>query len=310
MITRILILLSLAGSAFAQNIHLKDGRIIIAKALRREKEQIIATIEIPPAKPGEKPTTGEFGFPLTDIFKLDFERPEVLESVPNLIAEGKAQLALEKLDPVVKYYSSFREAPGSWWTDTIPLQIQALLALRKDDEAGSVAEQFARLAVDPSIKRYTKAFTAASLTRKKQHEAALALYDDAAKATDRREVLSLIAVNRGDSLLALGDVLKEKGDLDKSAVRYEEALLSYLRVPALYPSQRMFLPQSALGAASAYLGLDDFARARAAIKELKENFPETPEAKAADALGEKVDKREKHLADPTEENEPAKPPAA
>lgn len=311
MIIRILVFIALASPVFADtDIQLKDGRIIPAKALRRERDQIIATIEIPSKTPGEKPTTGDFGFPLTEIFTLAFERPAALETAPDLISAGKAQEALEQLEPVIKYYNGFRDAPGSWWTDVVPLQVQALLALRKDDEAIAVAQQFSRLAMDPAIKRYTKAFTAVSLTRKGQHEEALALYDDAAKSTARREVLGLIAVNRGESMLAIGNALKEKGELDKASVRFEEALLSFMRIPALYPSQRMYLPQATFGAANAYFGFDDFGRAKAAIKDLKQNFPETPEAKAADALAEKVEKREKQLADPAKETEPGKKPAA
>ena len=55
--------------------------------------------------------------------------------------------------------------------------------------------------------------------------------------------------------------------------------------------QRMFLPQATLGSAKAYLGLQDFDRARTAIKDIKENFAATPEAKATDALSEKLEKR-------------------
>jgi hypothetical protein len=102
--------------------------------------------------------------------------------------------------------------------------------------------------------------------------------------------------------------VESEGELEKANVRYEEALLSYLRVPALYPSQRMYLPQALLGAARAYLGFEDFTRARATIKELKENYAATAEAKEADQVAELVEKREKQLADPNQQN-PEKPSA-
>jgi hypothetical protein len=139
---------------------------------------------------------------------------------------------------------------------------------------------------------------AVALTRKGEHEGSLRLYAEGMKATKRLDMLGLIAVNKGDSLVALGDGLKAKGELEKANVRYEEALLSYLRVPALYPSQRMYLPQALLGAARAYLGFEDFPRARATIKELKESYGATAEAKEADKVAELVDEREKQLADP------------
>ena len=42
--------------------------------------------------------------------------------------------------------------------------------------------------------------------------------------------------------------------------------------------------------------MDDFERAKLAIKELKTDFASTPEAAATDELLEKVEKREKILA--------------
>jgi len=88
---------------------------------------------------------------------------------------------------------------------------------------------------------------------------------------------------------------------------YEQALLSYTRVAALYPSQRGYLPQATIGAARAHLGLDDFARAKQAIKELKDDFASTPEAASADELLAKVEKREKILAPATAPSAEAKP---
>ncbi|MEO6787727.1 MAG: hypothetical protein ABI318_16485 [Chthoniobacteraceae bacterium] len=291
--------LTLAAGAFAQtSVHLKDGRILPAKQLRRDKDTIIATMEIPAKEQGGKPTSGDFGFPLKDIFKLDFPKPSALDTAPDLIADGKAEEALGKLEASVKYYAGFRDAPGSWWTDLVPLQVEALLALRRDKEAGEVADQFSRLATDPEVKKFMKAFTAVSLTRKGEHAAALPLYDEAALTTERTDVLGLIAVNKGESLVALADALAAKGEPDQAAVRYEQALLSFLRIPALYRTQRMFLPQATYGAAQAYLGMKDFDRARVSVKELTTLYAATPEGKAAEELGQKIEKRAALLAEP------------
>lgn len=307
MIIRTLLFLALTAGAYAQQIHLKDGRVIPTKAMRRDKDTIIATVEIP-AQQGQPVKTGDFGFPLTEIATLQFGKPASLDTAPTLIAAGKPDEALEQLQPVVKYYEGFRDAPGSWWVDAVPLQIQALLALRRDKDAAEEAAKFSRLASDPENQKLSRIFNAVALTRKGEHEGAIRLYDDANRTTKRLDMLGLIAVNKGDSLVALGDGWKAKGDLDKANVRYEEALLSYLRVPALYPSQRMYLPQALLGSARAYLGFEDFTRARATIKDLKDNFGATAEAKEAEQVAELVDKREKQLADPQQQN-PEKPSA-
>lgn len=309
MLRSIIILLAAVVAAQAQGrIQLKDGRIIDAKQMRRDRDTIIATVTVPAQQPGAQPTQGDFGFPLDTIATLQFPKPGALDAAPALIAAGKAEDALSQVGPVVKYYEGFRDAPGSWWVDAVPLQIQALLALRRDKEAGEEAAKFARLAGDPENLKLTRIFTAVSLTRSGQHDGALRVYADAIKATKRLDMLGLIAVNKGDSLVFVADALKKKGDLEQANAKYEEALLSYLRVPALYPSQKMYLPQALLGAARAYLGFEDFTRARATIKELKENFGATPEAKEAGAVSELVDKREKQLADP--QNKSTQTPAA
>ena len=306
MIARAFVVLLLAvTSAFAQQqpeVHLKDGRVVRALQMRRERDTIIATIEIPSKEQPGALTKGDFGLPLTDIAKLVFPKPAALDTVPAMIAAGKSEEALGELAPILKYYEGFRDAPGSWWVDAVPLQIQALLALRRDKDAVEEAAKFSRLVGDPENMKLTRIFNAVALTRKGDHETAVRLYGDLAKQTKRLDMLGLIAVNKGDSLVFLGDELKKKGEVEKAAVRYEEALLSYLRVPALYPSQKMYLPQALLGSAKAYLGFEDFARARTSIKELKENFGETLEAKDADAVSELVDKREKQLADPNQKD--------
>ena len=282
---------ALVSTAVADvNLHLKDGRVLPAKQLRREKDTIVATLEIPAKDAGSKPTTGDFGFSINDVFKLDFPKPAVLDTAPNLVADGKATEALAQLEPVLKYYGGFRDAPGSWWMELVPVQVGALLALHRDKEAADVADQFSRLSDNPEAQKYAKAFTAVARTRKGQHEAALALYDEAVKETERTDILGLVATNKGESLVAIADALAEKGEPEKAAVRYEEAMLSFLRIPALYPMQRMYLPQALYGSARTYLGMADFDRARRALKELTEQFPATPEAKSAPELSARIEK--------------------
>lgn len=296
----------------AIRIELTDGKIIYPKSMRREGDIIRATVLIPPTQPGGPTTEGEFGWPLKEVFRLFFPKPPALDSAPDLIAAGRAEDALKQLDPVIKFYGGFRDAPGSWWADAVPLQIQALLVLKKEKEAADVAEQFGRLALNEEYKQFTKAFNAVARTRKGEHANALLSYADAIRSTKRPDILGLIAVNKGDSLLALADDLKEKHEIDKAAIRYEEALLSYMRIAALYPSQRMFQAQATLGAARAYFGFEDFDRALISIKELRENFAGTAEATATNELEQKVLKRRVQLADAdgekaAKENKPTEP---
>ncbi len=300
----IVIAAAMHGVAPAQQVadpirlEMADGRIMYPKAMRRDVDTIIATLETPPAQLGGQPGRGDFGFALKDVYTLYFPKPAILDSAPVMIATGRASEAVTLLEKELQYFAVFRDAPGSWWDELVPLHIQSLLALRREKEAVAAAENFARMASAEENKRISRAFTAVARTRKGDYEGSLPLYDDAYKATKRKDILGLIAVNKGDSLVALGDALKVKGEVEQAAVRYEAALLSYLRIPALYPAQRQYMPQSTLGAARAYFGMDDFDRALTAIKELRESFPGTPEAEATNELEPKVRKRKEQLADP------------
>ncbi len=321
--TLIIVIVALTSVAFADKppgpdairIELNDGKIIYPKSMRRDGDIIRATITIPPAQPGGPVTEGEFGWSVKDVFRLFFPKPAVLDTVPDMIAAGRAEEALKQLDPVIKYFGGFRDAPGSWWPDLVPLQIQSLLVLKREKEAADIADQYGHLGSTDDFKQFTKAFTAVARTRKGEHANALYAYADAIRSTKRPDILGLIAVNKGDSLLALADELKAKHENDKAEVRYEEALLSYMRIAALYPAQRMYLAQATLGAARAYFGFDDFDRALTSIKELRENFAGTPEANATNELEQKIIKRKEQLADPdadkaAKEDKPADPEPA
>ena len=302
-------LLSLVQAGFAQapdpgRIFMNDGRILTPTAMRRNGDDILATF---PRQ--EKSADGtitnipnseiQVGIKLAEIAKLDFVKPPIIDAAPKAIAEGKAEALLKAMQPEVDRFAGFRDAPGSWWVDLVPMQIQALLALKRDKEAQDAADTFSRQASNPENQRLTKAFAGVARTRKGDHRAALALYDEAVKSVRRHDILGMIAVNRGDSMLAIAEGLKAENKTPEAIIYYEQALLNYTRVAALYPSQRGYLPQATFGAARAHFGLDDFERAKLAIKELKDDFASTPEAAATDELLAKVEKREKILAPAT-----------
>jgi tetratricopeptide (TPR) repeat protein len=299
-------LLSIGQDAFSQapdpgRIFMKDGRVLAPVRMQRSGDDILATF---PRQ--QKAADGsisnipgsemQVGIKLAEIAKLDFLKPPIIDAAPKAIAEGKAEALLKALAPEVDRFAGFRDAPGSWWVDLVPMQIQALLTLRKDKEAQDAADSFARQAADPENQRLTKAFAGVARTRKGEHKAALALYADAVQTVRRHDIMGMIAVNRGDSLLAIADALKVENKAQESVEQYEQALLSYTRVAALYPSQRGYLPQATLGAAKAHFGLDDFERAKLAIAELKADFAATPEASQADELLAKVVKREQLIS--------------
>lgn len=280
----IIVLLALAVAAPAQEILLKDGRVIATKGLRRQGDTIMATVEVTAAEPGKPAQTGELGYPLGQIAQLNFPEPAALRAAPDLIAQGKGHEALTQLEPVVAYFASFRDAPGSWWPQGALLKVQALASLDRDGEAVALAEQIVRLSADPENKRVASLQIAASLSRRGEMARALPIAEAAMRESKDAAVRAPAAVIRGESLLA-----KEEWD---------DAVLAFVEVPVLYQQERPLLPRALLGKARALRGSDDFAAARATLEELRQSYPAALESKQVEPELQKIARREKALAEP------------
>lgn len=280
----ILLTLALMGSAAAQSIVMKDGKVVAAKALRRDRETIIATVDLPAAEPGQPSKSGDFGFALKQIARLDFPEPPQLHTAQDLLLQGQATEAIAQLDPVVRYYEGFRDAPGSWWAAAALLKAQALGSLGRGSEAEAIARQITGLATDPEAVRGAEVQLAIGLVSKGSLEQALAVAEKALKEAKRPATLALASILKGNCLLANKE--------------WEDAILAFLQVPVFYPGEKQLLPVAALGAGRAEFGMDDFPRANATLNELMNTYSATPEAALAKAEIEKIARREKALAPP------------
>ena len=276
-----------ADTALAQNIVLKDGKVIATKGLRRQGDMIMATVEISAATTGDTPApaqTGEVGYSLAAIARLDFPEPAQMRTVPDLIVAGRLPEALAQIEPVVKFYESFRDAPGSYWDEAAMLKLEALQAMGNFKDSEPLIDSLARSASDPETIRAAKVFMAAGLTRRGEHGKAIEIFDQVLKDATKPLTVATASVNKGQSHLALK--------------QYESALIAFLQVPVFYPNQKLLVPQAMLGSAKAYYGMEDLKRARATLDELLKDFGSSPQAAAAKTELAKVAKREQALAPP------------
>lgn len=280
----LILLLLLAGSAAAQNILMKDGKTIATKGLRRQGDTIIATVELPPTEPGGALGQGEMGYPLTQIAKLEFPEPAVLKTAADLLGQGKSNEALAQLEPVVRYYEVFRDAPGSWWPQTALLKSQALAFMGKQQESDELADRLTRVTADPEIPRAAQVQLAFNQVRKGNFQRGLSVAEQALKE-------SKVAWTRATAAVVKGQCLLE-------TKQWEDALLAFLQVPVFYPNEKQLVAISLLGESRAHFGMDEIDAARAPLEELKKSYANTPEAKLADSELQKVAQREKALAPP------------
>ena len=268
-------------TASAQNILMKDGKVITAKSLRRQGDIIMATQELGAG------ATAEMGYPVSQIQKIDFPEPAQLRAAKDLFTQGKAAEALAQIDSALRYYEGFRDAPGSWWADLALLKSTILTSEGRDKEAEPIVEQISRLATDPETVRAARAQIAVSLTRRGEYAKAVEMSDAVIKESEKPETIASAAMSKGQAHLALK--------------QWEPALLAFLQVPVFFPDEKVLLPAGMLGVGRAYLGMEDLTRAKATFNELVETFGATAEAKAAKTELERVARLEKALETPTSE---------
>jgi len=179
---------------------------------------------------------------------------------------------------VVKYYEAFRDAPGSWWADVSLLKVQALISLGRDDEAEQLAGGIAATATDPATIRAAKVYVARGIARHGDQAKAMEMYDSVLKDETRPQTIAAVAACVGQIHLARKE--------------WEPALLSFLQVPVFYPQQKVVMPQVLLGCGKAYIGLEDYTRAKASLNELTTTYSSTPEAVQGKADLDKIAKLE------------------
>ena len=118
----------------------------------------------------------------------------------------------------------------------------------------NLARQMARFAIDPDNLRAATVYIAAADARRGDIAKALDVYSGVLRDASRPGPLAAAAVCKGQSHLAREE--------------WVPALLAFLQVPVFYPQQEALMPDVLLGCARAYIGLEDFTRARTALSRI------------------------------------------
>ena len=256
----IAILFLIDPAVHAQSIILKTGQKIETLGVRRERDMIMAKVQVGTG-------SGEVGYNVAQIAKIEFPEPRGLKTATDLMAQRQPEKALAEIEPVVAYYASFKDVPGAWWSQAALIKVAVLTALRRDGDADALADQIQKVVTDPNTGRAIQVRLSGSLIHKKEFEKAIAICDAAIKESTDPPVLADAWVHKGDALAGQKE--------------WEESLLAYLHIPVFYSDQPAFLPPSMLGSARAYARLDDATRAKKSLNDLIAAYPNSPEAAAA-----------------------------
>jgi tetratricopeptide (TPR) repeat protein len=253
-------ILCLAITANAQTVLLKTGQKLDSQGIRRDGDLIMAKVQVGTG-------SGEVGYHVGQIAKIEFPEPAALKTANDLLVRGDAEKALAEINSVIGYYDQFKDVPGSWWAQSALIKVAALAALQRQPEAEVLAKEIQKSVTDPEIARAAQLRLVGALIRRNDFEKAVAICDDAIKNSKDETTLANAWTAKGDALLA-----------QKTA---DEALMAYLHVPVFYYEEKQFMPAALLGSARAYRRLDDVDHAKKSLNELIASFPQSAEAAAA-----------------------------
>jgi predicted negative regulator of RcsB-dependent stress response len=256
----LLIMTMIAPPVFAQTITLTTGQRIDTQGVRRDGDMVLGKVQVGTG-------SGEVGYHLVQITKVDFPEPAALKTASDFLVRGQPDKAMAEIDPVVAYYSPFKDVPGNWWAQAALIKVSILAAQQKEKEAEALAGEIAKSAKDPDMARAAQLRLVGSLIQKNEFEKALAICDSALKSSVDTTTLATAWIAKGDILFAQ----KEWGD----------ALMAYLHVPIFYPDEKLFQPAALLGSGKVYRRLNDTDRAKKSLSELIATYPQSAEATVA-----------------------------
>ena len=255
-----LVAAAFAPAAHAQRYQMKDGTILQAADVTLGSGALIQQVKIASGGSFER------RYPISDIIRLDFPQPEALDEAEKLVVAGDGPAALAKLDPVYRQFGPFAKIPGSHWPRAAELRLQALLLGNDMAAITSAARELMQSGLGPDVTGTAKLALAQLDARAGRESLANVMLEEILKEAPP-------AVQARAWLL--------RGDMAAKRSAHEEALEAYLRVPAFYGTIDELQPAALLGAARAYEGFGDSARAERSALELVDTYPATLQAAEA-----------------------------
>src|SRR6476659_6415232 len=93
----ILLMIMIDSSAKAQSITLKSGQTVDTLGVRRDRDIVMAKVQVGTG-------SGEVGYTVAQIAKIDFPEPRGLKVAADLLGQRQPETALAEIEPVIAYY--------------------------------------------------------------------------------------------------------------------------------------------------------------------------------------------------------------
>jgi tetratricopeptide (TPR) repeat protein len=244
----------------AEDITTTDGQIYRNSTLRRNGSLIMVKI----TNPGSSGIV-ETGLPIARIAKVDFPEPPELALAKKAASDGNAQEVINLTANYVSSQLDFKDLPGSWWPAMAKICLLAQASVGNDSKVANLARQLGE----------TKSADADTISRGGTLFEALKSNDTEAVVVGAA-ALPRIGGGTGSALaqLALGRALFLKKN-------YPGALRAFLTIKVFYPSCSLLQPAALMGAAKAYIALNDTKRAMQSLQDIISLWPASPQVPEA-----------------------------
>lgn len=257
-----------AAALAAVNLTLRDGETLVAEKVAPQGSRLQVTLA------GQGARTVD----ISSIVRIDMSEPASYTEAREAYLAGDTLKTLSTMGRLRAELEPLKNIPGAreWWLESEFLRAHILLSQRRFKEVESSMKEIAADEKDSAAAQHARAFLA-HLT---------GLEGDPRKAAEQiREVIQ--ATTDPD---ALADAWMFAGEHLAAQGNQREALLAYLRIPVFYPGREVSLAGARLGAARAYLALEDPIRARQSLRDLLSQLPNTPQAPEARRLLTQVER--------------------
>jgi len=270
--------LATAGAAHGQiTVTLRDGSTVRAASLSTQGTRLSLTPE-----GGGAPRVVE----AATVERVDMLQPQALTDAYAAFAAGDNIRTLQTMGKLRVELDPLKSIPGGreWWLEGEFLRAHILISQRRLKDMEDAMKEIAADSTDPVAQRHAQAFLA--------HATGLA--GDPRKALDQ---LRTIILNARDPE-TLADAWLFTGEHRAAVNEQQDALIAFLRVPVFYPALPVPLAAARLGAARAYVALEDLTSARRILRELGADQPTSPAGMEGKKLLSQVEK-DLGIASPT-----------
>ena len=276
MIRRVILIAGLAGAGFgpatdaraAFVVTTKDGDTFIAESITTQGTKLQILISGQPLRTVESAT----------IERVEMPEPPAYAEARNAFLAGNTVGTLQAMGKLRAELEPLKNIAGTrdWWLDAEFLRAHILLSQRREKEAEAAMKEIAADTRDEDSQRHARVFLA--------HMAGLR--GDPKQALD--DLRKIILETTDPDVLA--DAWLFAGQHAAATNDHQGAILAYLRVPVFYPGKMVALASAQLGAARAFLAIENPEPARKVLQELVAKLPNTAEAAEARKLLAQIEK--------------------